>query len=786
MTQTRYDGRAFGIASTARFRYVERAYPTGNTMKRLPRFLLLTLALLLFPASPPASADSPGPRILPAGQLPDDSRLGEPVTLHDYHPLRPVETAEQWPVRSQEIRRQVMVGSGLWPMPEKTPLNTVIHSRKDMGDYTVENVYFESLPGHFVCGNLYRPAGASLEVGLSKDGKRPAVLCPHGHWKDARFFDVDEAARKQLFAIGAERFDSGARNHIQARCVQLARMGCVVFHYDMLGNSDSMQFLEHRRGPRGHMSNPELGKWGFVSPQAAARLQTNFGLQTWNSERALDFVSGLDEVDVARILVTGASGGATQTMMIAAIDDRVAASFPAVMVSTAMQGGCTCENTHYLRIGQGNIDIAAAVAPRPQEITAADDWTIDLKEKGYPQLKSVYDLIGAGKNFDAHFDVHFKHNYNHVSRTHMYNFVNRHFKLGLPAPVLEREFEVLLKDDLTVFDDEHPAPSGDQVGDAHERAVCRWWTEDARRQIDPLLHPADKAQWEKSREVLGGAVAVMIGRVLPAASEVNFGLEGKIERNGFLELTGLIGNDSHGEEIPAAFLHPTEWNGRTVIWLSNKGKAGLFDDNGTPTEQVMKLVHAGNSVVGLDLFKQGEFLNEGEVVTENQRVAYPGKKADDDTGWRESSVYRYGYNHPLFSQRVHDVLTATAFVRNHETWKVEELALVGLGDMGAIAAAARAVAGDVIDLAFVETEGFRFADLASDWDQHFVPGAAKYGDVAGFLTQSAPRSLWIADNDKQLQTNLTATWKTAGKPDAVTFHNGKTSPTEAVVAALLQ
>jgi len=748
----------------------------------------IALAAVLLAASLPCplSAGPAGPRILPAGQRPDDSRLGEMVTLHDYHPLRPVDSAEQWKVRSQEIRRRILVGSGLWPMPEKTPLNAVIHSRKDMGDYTVENVFFESLPGHFVCGNLYRPAGPSLKIGLNKEGKRPGALCPHGHWKDARFYDLAEPQRRQLIAIGAERFENAARNHYQARCVQLARMGIVVFQYDMLASADSYQFPEHRQGPRDHMNNPEPGKWGFVSPQAANYLQTNFGLQTWNSVRALDFVSGLEEVDATRILATGASGGATQTMMISAIDDRIGAAFPAVMVSTAMQGGCTCENTHYLRVGQGNIDIAAAVAPRPQEITAADDWTINLEEKGHPQLKSVYELIGAGKNYKAHFDVHFKHDYNHVSRTHLYDFVNRHFKLGLSSPVLERDFEILLKEDLTVYNDEHPAPTGELVGEAHERAVCRWWTGDATRQLAPLVAAADKATLQKAREVIGGAVAVMIDRELPAASEVNFGLEGKQPRNGYLELTGLIDNDTHGEQIPAIFLHPVEWNGRTVIWLNSKGKGGLYDQNGTPRNDILKLVNAGISVVGLDLFKQGEFLNEGEVATGNPRVAYPGKKAPDDTDWRISSVYLYGYNHSMFARRVHDVLTATTFVRNHETWSVKELAVVGLGEMGPIASAARAIAGGTIDRLFVETDRFRFANLDSQWDQHFVPGAAKYGDVAGFLSLSAPHATWIADSDDNLQTTLTTTWKTAGNDAALGFFNSDDTTSDAVIAELIK
>lgn len=77
------------------------------------------------------------------------------------------------------------------------------------------------------------------------------------------------------------------------------------------------------------------------------------GLQTWNNLRSLDFVLSLPEVDPARVAVTGASGGGTQTMILAALDDRIALSFPAVMVSTAMQGGCTCENASLLRLDRG-------------------------------------------------------------------------------------------------------------------------------------------------------------------------------------------------------------------------------------------------------------------------------------------------------------------------------------------------------------------------------------------------------------------------------------------------
>ena len=113
------------------------------------------------------------------------------------------------------------------------------------------------------------------------------------------------------------------------------------------------------------------------------------GLQTYNSIRALDWFSGLPDVDPKRIGVTGASGGGTQTFILCAIDPRPAVAFPAVMVSTAMQGGCTCENACYLRVGTGNVEIAALIAPRPLGMTAADDWTKEIATKGLPELQAA-------------------------------------------------------------------------------------------------------------------------------------------------------------------------------------------------------------------------------------------------------------------------------------------------------------------------------------------------------------------------------------------------------------
>jgi len=667
------------------------------------------------------SGVAPGKEIsaVPGGGTPSDRRLEDPVTLHDYHPFRSVPSAEDWVSRQADIRDRILLASGLLPLPERTPLRAERFGRISGDGFVVEKVYFESFPGHFVTASLYRPDGVSARIGL-QDGKRPGVLCPHGHWKDGRFYDLlaqrGEKAVLETIAGGEERFFASARNPIQARCVQLARMGCVVLQYDTIGTADSVQFAEHRRGPRPGMSGTEPGSWGFVSAQATLRLQTNFGLQNWNSIRALDFLLTLEDVDPDRILVTGASGGATQTMMLAAVDERVDAAFPCVMVSTAMQGGCTCENSHYLRIGQGNVDIAAAVAPRPLGLTAADDWTIELETKGHPDLKGLYEMVGAENAYEAHFDVHFKHNYNHVSRTHMYRFVNRHFDLGLGDPVLERDHRFLDRHDLTVWEDEREKPDNYRVGDEHERDVNRVWAELSDAALDT----------ESARR----AWSLILRRDYDGVGEAAFSLTAKEQGEEFLVMSGLIELPAEGEVVPSLFYYPEDWNGEVVFHLSRDGKDVLHEgDPLRPSEAVQAHLDKGSAVGGLDLFLQGEFIGDGEEAG-NRTIPYrPGAKEPEPTSWQRSPVYFYGYNDSVFVRRVHDILTAVKMAQTSPKWDVTRVTLEGQPGTGHWIAAAVLAAGAAIDEFTIDLGGFRFASLDDVWHEDFVPGAVKYGDV---------------------------------------------------------
>ena len=676
-----------------------------------------------------------------AALLPADPRLGPLRDLDSHFPFQPSASPEAWRERAAALRRQVRVALGLWPWPTRTPLNAVVHGSVERDGYTVERVFFESVPGHFVTGSLYRPTG--------RTGRLPAVLSPHGHWPGGRFQDVAEDDRRGQLASGAERFDTAARHVLQARAVQLARMGAVVFLYDMVGYADSVQIPQAiAHSPRGRARQDGAGL--FFSIEAERHLQSILGLQVWNAIRALDFLSALPGVDPARIAVTGASGGATQTFLLAAIDDRPAAIFPAVMVSARMQGGCTCENASFLRVGTGNVELAALFAPKPLGMTAADDWTRTMPTDGFPQLQRHYAMLGAADQVQLFPFLQFGHNYNHVSRTAMYGWLNRHLGLGHQDPVLEGDFVPLTREEATVWQGPHRAPAG---GEDHERSLTAWLRNDTARQLAALAtrDAHGMAAW---RDLMGGAVAGLMARPVPEDDEVTAAVSGDATparpRPAELVLHVL----PHGERVRAVTWTPADSLGVTVV-VSSQGVAGLTATDGSAGPLVARLVSARQTVVAIDAIGSAD--GAGRAVG-NRLVAN-----------RNAAAYTFGYNAPLVIQRAHDTLAALRYARSSASPAGHVTLLALDGAASAWAVLARAHAGPLLDAAVLLTDGFRFASVDSLDDPSFLPGAVKYGDLPALVAAAAPAALWLGGEDAQSAALVRDVYRAAGSPGALTL-----------------
>ncbi|MEZ0266055.1 MAG: alpha/beta hydrolase family protein, partial [Phycisphaerae bacterium] len=663
-------------------------------------------------------------RVAPAGQPPADSRLGRHRDYNTVAAWNPAATTRaDWEKEAQQIREQILTAAGLFPMPaDRAPVTATIHGKIDRDEYTVEKVYFESFPGHYVTGNLYRPKKAPPQ-----GTKMPAVLCPHGHWNNGRFFEANDAAVKKELASGAEKTPEGAKYPLQARCAMLARMGCVVFHYDMIGYADS-KGIEHRR-------SGNVAPAGFEDVDPGLRLQSVLGLQTWNSVRALDFVAALPEVDASRLAVTGASGGGTQSMLLAAIDPRIAVSFPAVMVSQNMQGGCVCENAPLLRVNSNNIAFAAAYAPKPQAMTGADDWTKDIETNGLPQLKKVYGLFDAADHVAATYKA-FGHNYNQVSRELMYNWLNTHLKLGLPSPVVEKPFTPVPPKDLSVWNDsEHKVPAN--VADA--KAVLAAWTEASEKGLRHMI-ASDPNDY---RRMLTGALRAMVGDRWPVQAQIVDGSIKQRTADGATIETGLVTRPADpsfalvsqpaakkeeatkliaGPEksaVPYAFVKPADWNGETIIMVHPAGKGLLVDETGALIGPVKTILAAKYAVLAGDLYATGEFLEGGKTPADLRPVS------------KDFSGFTLGYNRSVLGERVHDILTLVALAKAKESKFVHQVAFGGAGHWGLLA---KGLAGEAILRSAIDLNGFDFDQVKETSDENFLPGTLKYGGVMTFAS----------------------------------------------------
>ena len=661
-------------------------------------------------------------RVNPPGKLPADERLNRPRNLDDYHPFTVPATVEEWKKRRESLRRQTLVSQGLWPMPERTPMRPVVHGKIDRGDYTIERVLLNTRPGHYLAGSLYRPKSAS--------GKSPAVLCPHGHWANGRFGDASEKGAEESVKGGGESHLVNARFHLQALPATLAKFGYVAFAYDMIGVADS-KMLNHP------VSTLHLFNGGFEDAESLLRLHSFMGLQTWNSIRALDFVSELPDVDPKRIAVTGGSGGGTQTFMLCAVDDRPVVSFPTVMVSTAMQGGCVCENAPLLRVGTGNVELAGLHAPKPLGMTGADDWTKEIETKGLPELRALYAMLGAKDDVGAWCKPQFKHNYNQVSRELFYAFANRFLHEGR-SDVKEPPMNALTVAEMTAFDAEHPRPK--------DYLTLPKLKDLMRKEDEAALAASTPTNAESLDRWLGialPALKAMLADEPPTPAEIIVEGKGSATVGGFRVEKFLLARKqapivNPKESIPTVAFIPNQPKGRVVVWSDADGKSALLDKKHEPLPELKKLLNEGVTVVVPDVYLTGEY-------------HLPGTTSLPPTIDRRYAGYNHCYNRSVLANRAHDLVTAATFAKDR--YKASSVSLIGLGPAGVWTILAKGVLGSTVDRLAVDLGPWRFKDIVHPDDPRLIPGARKYGDLGRFALLCAPSPMLIAGakpNEKEL------------------------------------
>jgi dienelactone hydrolase len=645
-------------------------------------------------------------RVFADGRATDDSRLTSPRTLDDVWTFPSYANLGAWEREAADIRQHILASTGLLPLPEKCPLNPRFLGRIEREGYTVEKVLLETWAGFFLGGSLYRPAQESES--------HSAIINPHGHWARGRLqHDPD---------LGS----------LPGRFINLARQGHIAFAYDMIGYNDTFQLPHDFLGEREAL-------WGI----------SLLGLQLWNSIRAVDFVASLPEVDPRRIGCTGASGGGSQTFLLTAVEPRIAASLPAVMVSAHMQGGCVCENAPSLRLRYSNVQVAACTAPRPLHLIACTgDWTRDVATVEFPAIRGIYRLYGAEDQV-SFFIQEAQHNYNHASRQSCYEFFGKHF-LGQtdPQQLREQPFTVESDDDLLALPDKRPAR-----GAAGRAAIVRTIVAASEAQLQ-AARVVDKPSLKRFRDTFGAVLHQAMSIALPTASELAVKRVGLVQGETYTAQRLLLGRQGLGDAVPALLFVPPGKKAKRpgTVLVHEYGKAALMTEGLlAPGPLVAGLLEAGHAVLALDAFMSGEYNSQAGMVTRRSR----------------QPNHFTTYNRPDVVEQAQDILTGIAALT--ASTGASQVGLAGLGEAGLWCLLAAAAGAPAIKRLAVDLAGFDPDCDAEFLERLNVPHVRRAGGLSAAVALYAGRPLLLHHLREGFDlSGIRALYRASGHPEALT------------------
>lgn len=679
-------------------------------MLSITKFLFKSAALSLLVLS---IAPSPSGAAVPLPGAPKDTDTPREFPQ--------ISSRKEWQARAREIREQVLVSCGLWPLPKKTPLNARVFGKVERDGYSIEKVWFETYPGFYLAGNLYRPLGKGK-------GPFPAVLNPHGHWSNGRMANEKDGS-------------------IAGRCINFARQGMIAFTYDMVGYNDT-RFAD----------SPTNKSFSDIHHQFAtqqADLLWNvslMGLQTWNSIRALDFLESLADADRKRLACTGESGGGTQTFILGAVEDRLAAQAPVVMVSHSMQGGCLCENAPGLRVQFSNMEIAAAAAPRPQLlVAAAGDWTRDTLTIEGPAIANVYRLLDVLHKF-SYVRYDFNHNYNQTSREAVYGWFDRWLlNEGTGQPRPEVVFQKEPDAGLRVF------PNGQLPEGAltQDQLISR--LKALHQQQWQALLPKNKAGLAEYKDTFLPAWrhTLQLDTAAPRPVVMSQPLR---ECGDFTACNVMLNRAGETAQVAATYWAPAG------ILKARSPKLAVLCAAETAARQPRQ---PANAPTGLTL----QLLKNGVAVLDIERFSATTPKD-------QFSKFYCTYNRTLLQERVRDLLMAAAAASSLDPRKSIpfEVCLVGTGRAGlwALMAApgAFATVADCSRLDSADEQSMLAQDL-------FCPGMLTLGGFEGTAILAAPKPLLLHNLGTEFPTtHLQTTYYGVKAPASLTAQSQRLSDPE--------
>ncbi|MGV3662713.1 MAG: alpha/beta hydrolase family protein [Prosthecobacter sp.] len=209
-------------------------------------------------------------------------------------PLKVPASLNAWQQQRTQIRARL--NELLGEMPARPPVSAFkVISSEDKGSYTHETIQFDNGAGEVVKGFVFVPKKATVQ------SKAPAIL--YCHWHGGQY----DIGKQELLGTNATPVAPGPA---------LAEKGYVVL------GIDAPCFGERNgQGPDGPQQKGSAGEMTAAKFHLWAG-RTLWGMMIRDDLAALDYLCSREEVNAARIGVTGISMGSTRSWWIMALDDR--------------------------------------------------------------------------------------------------------------------------------------------------------------------------------------------------------------------------------------------------------------------------------------------------------------------------------------------------------------------------------------------------------------------------------------------------------------------------------
>lgn len=590
------------------------------------------------------------------------------------------DSVDAWKTQKKLLRERLLASWGGFP---EQPCD--LEPRK-MGElqrdgYKVEKIVFQTRPGIYMTANAYVPAG---------EGKHPAVLCVHGHWKGAKQDPVP-----------------------QARCIGLAKLGFFALAVDAFGAGE--RGITRNLGQyHGEMTAATL--WPAGLPLA--------GLQVYENMRAVDYLLTRPEVDGTKLGITGASGGGNQSMYAGAFDERFGCVVPVCSVGTyqAYLGAacCLCEVVPNAATYTEEAGLLAMVAPRALMVINAtqDSFQFSVAEaaKSIKAASNIFRLSGKEGHI-KHSVFESKHDYSRPMRESMYGWMTLHLKgEGKGDPIPEPDLKTEDPEALRSW-------PGDSRPDDYVTLPRFAGAESARlaAQHDKTRH-VHPEHWEASAEQKRHALTKQVLGGFPPRTTPTV----TVSKDQDAE-TWLIETEP-GIQVAARRL-PGSREQRTLAFVLDLD--GI--DHALTQSTVKELQEAKWDVMLVDLRATGRYAVAGDKVF----------GALD----HNSSEWGIWTGRPLLGQWVWDVRQVLNTVIAREPKLASSVRLIGLGAAGVVALTAAALEPRFRSVALLGSPSSWVSSAPYTFGRMGIiaPGILRdVGDIAHLAALVAPRSLLIS------------------------------------------